>query len=584
MCRRVSLPLAGFSLVVSGAAGGATPMFSDHTAASGVSCQYAWPPGYSRILKMKAGGAVGDFDRDGDQDLFVLAGGASPDRLYINDGSGAFTDRAGDWGVALAHIGAGAAVADVDGDGWLDLFVTSHGDAADPDEPGRHLLYMNNRDGTFTDRAAEAGVAFTSTTIADGFGAGFGDYDLDGDLDLAVAGWEEGSGGNRLFRNDGSGVFEDVTGAAIPADLSGVEGFSPWFHDMDGDRFPELLWTSDFGTSRYLVNNGDGTFSDATGPSGTGLDSNGMGSVVADLSGDGRPDWYVTSIDNSVGGTTHSGNMLYINQGDHTYVETAAAANVNQGGWGWGTDAADLDLDGDLDLMWTNGWIVYEAWLNDPTFVCLNDGSGAFDVGDTVDTGVTHTGNGRGLLTFDADGDGDRDLVVFSIDVPTVVYRNELPDPDARGWLTVALDTSASATLAPDGVGCRVDVSAGGATTRRWVNASPNYLAQSEMTAHFGLGGAGAIDAVEVHWANGAFTRMTAVGANQRLVIAAPAVACVGDVTGDGATDVFDFAALAAGFGTASGATRTLGDLDGNGSVNIFDFSTLAADLGCAQE
>ncbi|MEL7473378.1 MAG: VCBS repeat-containing protein, partial [Planctomycetota bacterium] len=290
--------IAVCGLCVSGVASGQEILFTDATQASGISSGFEFPAGVNPPQKMLAGGAVGDFDRDGDQDLFVLSGGSAPDRLYINDGMGVFTDQAVAWGVDRSHLGAGAAVADVNNDGWLDLFVTSHGMASAPGTPGNHALYMNNGDGTFTDRALQSGLQ-TITSVADGFGAGFGDYDLDGDLDLAVAGWMFEAGGNRLFQNDGTGQFTDVTAAALPASVFDCRGFSPWFHDMDGDRLPELLWTSDFGTSRYLVNNGDGTFADFTAASGTGLDSNGMGATIADMNGDGLPDWYVTSIDNA---------------------------------------------------------------------------------------------------------------------------------------------------------------------------------------------------------------------------------------------------------------------------------------------
>ncbi|MEM7755220.1 MAG: CRTAC1 family protein [Planctomycetota bacterium] len=521
LCCGVWVALSGGSAIGQGLS------FTDVTQASGISSQFEFPPGVNPPQKMLAGGAVGDFDRDGDQDLFVLSGGGSPDRLYINNGSGVFADQAAVWGVDRAHMGAGAAVADVNGDGWLDIFVTSHGTPTAPGTPGHHALYMNNGDGTFTDRAFEAGLQ-TITAVADGFGASFGDFDLDGDLDLAVAGWMYQAGGNRLFENNGAGLFTDITAAALPASVFDCRGFSPWFHDMDGDLYPELLWTSDFDTSRYLVNNGDGTFADFTVGSGTGLDSNGMGATIADLNADGLPDWYVTSIDNSAS-QFRSGNMMYLNQGGHVYTEVSLQSGVNQGGWAWGADAPDFDHDGVADLVWTNGWRQVPAHFDDPTFLCTNHGSGVFKATNPSESGVTHNEDGRGLLTFDADNDGDRDLVIFSTDVPTVLYRNELAGAQSN-WLTVALDTSADPALAPDGVGARVEITIAGAVQRRWINASPNYLSQSELSAHFGLAGAATVDTLVVRWQDGAETTLTNLDANQRLVVAAPGP-CSADIS-----------------------------------------------------
>lgn len=516
-----------------------THVFVDATERINITSEYDFPGENNVPLRMRSGGAVGDFDRDGDQDLFVLTGGTLPDALYINQGDGTFIDEAASRGVARAHFGSGAAVGDVNGDGWLDLYVTSLGPSDGEWAVGMHLLYINNGGGDFTERAAEAGVHMTSAEIPDGFGASFGDYDLDGDLDLAVAGWMPGALGNRLFRNDGTGRFTDVTESAIPFDLSGTRGFSPQFQDMDGDRYPELLWVADFNTSRYFINNGDGTFADFTAGSGTAMDSNGMGSEIADFDNDGLPDWYVTSIDTSQE-ATRSGNMLYINQGGHVFVERAADAGVNMGGWGWGADAADFDHDGREDLVWTNGWIVYPVWQTDPTYVAYNAGAADFD--QTADTGITHTANGRGLLTFDCENDGDRDVVIFSTDVPTAVFVNELTDPQSQHWLRVFLDTSNNPRLAPDGIGAQVTVRTGDHVQRRWISASTNYLAQSELSAHFGLAEAGTVDELRVTWQDGTTTIRSNIPANQTLTIEAPCPADLADPIGQ--LDVLDVMAF----------------------------------------
>ena len=336
--------------------------FSDHTSGAGVDVVHepsAWfELSPLNVSTMTGGGAVGDFDRDGLQDIFVISGGTGDDWLFMNNGDGTFSNEAAARGVAHKHLGMGAAVADYDGDGWLDIFVTSIGPATGIAVTGHNILYRNQGDGTFENVALAAGVAEIADAVPDGFGAAFGDYDLDGDLDLFVAAWIPISNGNHLLRNNGNGTFTKVT---APAGLvfDGTRGFSPVFADMNGDRYPELLLAADFGTSRYFINDTDGTFTDFTGASGTGLDGNGMGHVVADLDADGLPDWYVTSIHSLNSGIPNvpgTGNMLYTNTGNHAYAEQSTLVGVNDGGWGWGTVAFDADHDGRLDLVETNGW------------------------------------------------------------------------------------------------------------------------------------------------------------------------------------------------------------------------------------
>ncbi|RMF72944.1 MAG: CRTAC1 family protein, partial [Planctomycetota bacterium] len=465
------------------------------------------------------GGTVADFNRDGYQDIFALDGGLGRDRLFINNGDGTFTDEATAWGLTAVHMGGGAAAGDFNGDGWIDLFVTSFGTAGGS-EIGVHHLYRNNGDGTFTDIAQSAGVALTNPDIADGFGATFGDYDLDGDLDLVVAGWMGHDGtytgqtrGNRLFRNNGDETFDDVTAAAGLSDLN-VHGLSPRFVDMDGDRFPELLLAADFETSRYYRNNRDGTFTDITAASQTGLDRNGMGAAIGDFDNDARLDWYVTAIYNVQ--LQFPGNMLYRNEGGNVFSEVSEAWGVSDGGWGWGAEAVDFDHDGLLDLIATNGW-VYGNYQWDATRVWRNQGTGAFrEV--AVSVGVSHIGQGRGLVCADFDNDGDQDLVIFCNREPLVYYRNDLSGPGTN-WLRIFLDTRGVPDLAPDGFGARVEILAGGVQQVRVICPGATYLGGSEFSAHFGLGSATTAQRVRVIWPNGAQTTLTDVSANKTLTI-----------------------------------------------------------------
>jgi hypothetical protein len=559
--------------------------FVESAAASGIEMTFTPSPAFFPGLSIMAGGgAVGDFDRDGRPDLFILGGGGVADRLYLNQG-GTFVNRAAEWGVAHAHLGGGVAVGDFDGDGWLDLFVTSYGPAAGPIGTGHHRLYRNlSASGTpgFEQVAAARGVA-SSDTVPQAFGAAFGDHDLDGDLDLFVAGWfTNGAGGNRLYRNDG-GFFTDVT-AAAGIDAGGVHGFAPRFVDMDGDRFPEILLVADFETSRYWRNDGDGTFTDITAASGTGLDCNGMGSAIGDFDRDGRPDWYVTAIFRGESVPEDPcGNMLYMNGGDHAFIETAAASGVNDGWWGWGAVAADLDHDGLEDLVAVNGYqddSFNRAWGNRPSQIFRNlgtDPKGTVLFAEEAEaSGFIHTGQGRGVARLDADGDGDQDIVVFATRAfgettwPVTLYLNQ--PPADRHWLRVSLDTAANSRLAPDGFGSRViATSATLGSQTRWVDGGDHYLSHSEPTAAFGLGPDALVDALRVEWASGQVTTLSDLAADQSLTITAPRAE---DVTADGLVGFADLLATISAWGPCPACAA---DVNGNGVIEFGDVVSILA-------
>jgi hypothetical protein len=501
----------GLAVALIGApAGAAQIVFSDQTLAADLG-HAPEQTGDMEARPMFSGGAVGDFDRDGWPDIFLLGAGHVADALFMNDGDGTFTDRAADWGVALQHRGRGATVGDFNADGWPDIYITSGGDLTNGDRPGQNILYRNNGDGSFTNVALAAGVHQTSSMYNTATGAAFGDYDLDGDLDLFVCGWESVDG-NRLFRNDGDETFTDVT-TSTGIDY-GFDGFSPRFVDMDGDRYPELVIAADFFTGRYFVNQGDGTFVNRTVQSGTGLESNGMGATIGDFNRDGRPDWYVTSIYGDT--TTKDGNYLYINQGNHQYTVLPEADGARNGGWGWGVEAVDLDHDGFIDIAETNGWITSE-WEFELAYLFRNNGDMTFsEVQDG--SGFLHWGQGRSLMTLDYDRDGDMDILLTSFEAPVALFRNDLSGPDAH-WLEIRLDTSGRPGLAPDGYGSRIVVTAGGAAQYFWLNGGATYLGRSQQVAHFGLGTATVVDQLLVEWADGTATVWNDVAANQILTM-----------------------------------------------------------------
>jgi hypothetical protein len=522
------------------------------------------------IIPMIGGGAVGDFNNDGWQDLLFITSGDAPDKLFINDGDGTFTDRAAAWGIADPHLGLCAAVGDYDGDGWLDAYVISMGNPGAAPQVGQNRLYRNNRDQTFTDVAADVGLATISTDFADGLGAAWGDYDLDGDLDLFVACWI--GVGSRLYRNDG-GLFTDVSVQAGVFDPA-VRGFSPRFVDMDGDRFPELLLAADFQTSRYFRNNGDGTFTDHTGPSGTGLDGNGMGQTVGDFDRNGLLDWYVTSIhshDPNAPGIPGTGNMQYLGIAEHLFAELSVAAGTNDGGWGWGTVAVDLDHDGFEDIAETNGWPYFNTlgeleWTNEQSYLYRNNGGWTFtEIAGSC--GFVHHQEGRGLANADLDNDGDQDLIVFSNRGRLRVFTNDL-DGDDTNWLRVFVETGANPRLAPNGFGTLVRIVTAGQAQRRVLSGGCNYMSQSELSAHFGLGSSVLVDELRVEWNDGTVTVMEDVLANQTITVTAPYAA---DLDGNGVVNIQDFLRLLAAWGNGDGPA----DLNADGVVDNGDFQVL---------
>jgi hypothetical protein len=546
---------------------GAQLVFVERGAEAGCTHSHQTQRQVADIEFMAAGGAVGDFNRDGFQDLFVIGGSAGFDRLYLNDGQGNFVDVSVAAGVSRRHRGTGAAVGDYNNDGWQDIYVTSIGTDT-TEAPGHNILYRNNGDGTFTDVAQAAGVRFNNFIVGDAFGASFGDADGDGDLDLVVAGWY---GGNRYFRNNGNGTFTDRTAFVLPLDMNTVRGFAPRFVDMNGDGHRDLLWVGDFFTSRYLVNNGNGTFSNFTGPSGTGFDSNGMGTAVGDFNSDQRLDWYVTSRINHQQ-SAGSGNMLYMQTSvPHVFAETSMDAGVNYGLWGWGADAQDFDHNGWTDLIATSGYD--GGFENDPTFLFMNTGDGVF-VEEGAARGITHRLQGRGLLTADFDNDGDRDIVVFNNRRPLLLYRNDLPDPGATS-ITLFFDTRFAPGLAPDGFGTHVTLATAQGVQTRVIDGGTNYLAQSELSAHFGLGAADRGD-VTVRYADGTSDTFPGVRAGRHTI---ERLVCRANFRQDGQLNFFDVSDFLGRYNQR----HPMGDFNRDGLHNFFDVAEFVAayNAGC---
>lgn len=475
--------------------------------------------GDHEVGPMNGGASIGDFNNDGLSDIFLPSTGLHPDRIYFGkpDDSFELVVPVIHNGTSL-HRGVGSTVGDFDDDGWLDIYVTSFGDIGDIPGPGANRLYHNNADGTFTDVAELAGVAFDAPSIPDGFGCCFGDYDLDGDLDLFVCAWNVADQGNQLFRNEGDGTFVNRTDVSN-FNFGLMRGFSPRFADLDGDRYPELLLASDFGTTMLFKNRRDGTFVDITASLTPDKAHYGMGQALGDFNADGLLDWYVTSIFfDFPAAFVPNGNRLYLNRGPNSPMEgTPFSSGVVNGGWGWGTVAGDFDLDGDIDLAEVNGWPDAE-WVNESSFLFLNDGTANFTE-QSASTGFADFGQGRGLVSFDYQNDGDLDLLVVNNNGPVHLYRNDLHGN--KHGLRIDVDTSANPALAPGGVGTRIVVHYNGKKSVQVMDSGASYLGCSQMITVFGLDDAHQADRITIDWTDGFRTVLTDVDHNQILEVVA---------------------------------------------------------------
>uniref|UniRef100_UPI0018672CBC CRTAC1 family protein n=1 Tax=Microbulbifer taiwanensis TaxID=986746 RepID=UPI0018672CBC len=471
-----------------------------------------------------------DYDSDGDVDLFLVRGDIGPNKLYRNEGNNQFLDVAQQAGVAYTKNGngnhrlSGPTFADMDGDGDLDLFIG--GFYGSPS-----FIFANNGDGSFSDVTEGSGIdrMLAENTAS----AAFGDYDLDGDLDMALSHWgvgyadsENHGSTEHLWRNDSdaSGIlFTDVSVEAGISDtaifppienavLDGVYdySFSPTFADINGDGYPDLLMANDFGTSLIYINNADGTFRNTTGDSDLRVYS-AMGSAVADYDNDGDLDWFITAIYDEEAQNPDHGNRLYRNDGSGRFVDVTQAAGVMDGGWGWGACAADFNGDGHLDLYHTNGWdnlTTGTVFDKDPSRLYIANGDGSFS-DRAGSSGVVDYEQGRGVVCADFDNDGDVDLFVThrNLDNSASFYRN-----DSAGQNTLAIRLRGSAPNT-EAAGARIAVTIGEMTQMHEITIGTNFTSQNPTRQIFGLGSASQADSVRITWPDGREEVHTAVPA-----------------------------------------------------------------------
>ena len=461
------------------------------------------------------GVAVADYDRDGDLDVYIVVrepydGASTPtwSRLFANRGDGTFTDQtrtagvAGSAGVGLPNTAGngaklGAAWGDYDGDGWPDLYLT---------HAGPNQLYHNNGDGTFTDVTEASGVAGGATQLSTS--ALWFDADLDGDLDLHVGVWEDYPAGgaardlaNPYFENNGDGTFTEAAAARGLGDVGKTYTTLPVDVDRDGDV--DLYDANDFGANRLYLNDGTGTFAEATAALGMEDSGEGMGLALGDIDGDGREDIFLTNrTDSPI--QTHA---LFIAQEAGGYAEQAEAAGVDRTGWGWGAEFFDLENDGDQDLFVVNGYFASD------TPNVLFENTGAFPFPDVAPAlGVDDLDAARGLVVFDADADGRLDLLIANVSRAPHFYVSRA---SGGAWLSIALEGDAPNV---DALGATVEIEVG---DRRWVRShhGAQFLGQSLAPVHVGLGEAEAVDRVVVRWPGGGEDIVPGLATDQRVRI-----------------------------------------------------------------
>jgi len=499
---------------------------------------------------MGAGGALFDYDGDGDLDVLLLQGGTldGPSgaarrqphhRLFRNDlsaapGSLSFTDVTDRAGVAPAGFGMGAAVGDYDGDGRPDVYITSFG-------PNR--LYRNTGGGTFRDVTSEAGAGLDDPRWSTS--ASFTDYDADGDLDLFIANYVDFTVAgakvchdplgvrdycgplqfrpvpDRLFRNDGDGTFTDVTEAA-GISAAGGPGLGVVGQDLDGDGRIDFFVANDAMANQLWINRGDGTFEDRGLLAGVALTMDGlpegsMGIAVGDPDGDGDVDLFITNIT----GETHA---FYQARGKGVFDDARLAAGLGAPtapSTGFGAGWLDYDNDGWLDLFVANGAVtMLEALAGDSSpfdqrnQLFRNLGGGRFrEITGQAGSGLRLVEVSRGAAFGDIDNDGDMDVLVTNNGGPVRLLLND--GPSSARWLQIQLEGVQDNRA---GLGARVGVRRpDGTTLWRRAHTDGSYLVASDPRVHVGLGTEPAIAAILVEWPGGGRERWE-VGGVDRLV------------------------------------------------------------------
>jgi hypothetical protein len=495
------------------------------------------------VEMLGTGVAFLDFDNDGLLDIFAVTAskldgftsGADPvNRLYRNKGDRTFEDVSKKAGVARAGWGQGVCTGDIDNDGFVDIYVTYW---------GADVMYRNRGNGTFED------VTPPGMGSRWGTGCAFVDYDLDGKLDLMVANyvdfdlkntprpdgprpcrWKDENvicgpqglkpGLNRLWHNEstpGKVRFLDVSKTAGIETPGPRYGLSVTTLDYDSDGWADIYVAVDSQASLLYHNKRDGTFEETALESGVALSEDGreqagMGTAAADYDGDGWLDLVKTNFIDDL-------PNLYHNDRDGSFSESTARAGLSKYTQflGWGVGFVDYDNDGWRDIFMVNGHVypnLKTGEYRQRRLLYRNGGDGKFsDVSAEAGAAVMEKNAGRGLALGDYDNDGRPDLLISNMNERLSLLRNTLRAHKSVTLKLVGQKTNRS------GIGAVARVRVGERTLTGEVRSGSTFLSQSDFRLQFGLGAAGAADAVEVRWPGGRLEKIGALPAGQIITI-----------------------------------------------------------------
>ena len=517
--------------------------FVDATSRTGIKFVHTSGAFGKKLLPETLGSGCVFLDADGDgwQDLFLVnsAGwpghktGRAVQALYRNNRDGTFTDITRGSGLDVEMYGLGAAAADFDNDGRVDLYVASL---------GANHLFRNTGGGRFTDVTAAAGVASAGFSTS----ALWFDYDNDGRLDLFVAHYVDWSmekdlfctldGKNKsyctpesykgqsptLFHNRGNGSFEDVTRKAGLFD-DASKGLGVAMLDFDSDGKMDVFVANDTQPNRLYRNNGNGTFSDVAMGAGVafseaGVARAGMGADAADYDGSGRPSLIIGNFSNEMMALYHNeGTGLFIDEAPQSEIGRASLLTLT-----FGCFFFDYDLDGRPDIFAANGHVADDIervqsrvrYAQRP-HLFRNAGPRKFEEVTSQSPAFAQPIVGRGAAYADYDGDGDLDVVVTTNNGPAHLFRND--GGNANNALRIV---TVGTTSNRDGIGARVELATpGGAKPWQIVKTGSSYASQSELPLTFGLGSAREVSGLRVKWPSGKVDTIGAVKANQTITI-----------------------------------------------------------------
>jgi len=519
------------------------------------------------LSSVGAAACAGDFDNDGWMDLYVTnSQKGTPNYLYRNLGNGQFSDVASAAGVADVNNDSGVSTdcvwGDYNNDGFLDLYVVKW---------GFDTLFKNNGDGSFTD-VTEQAFPNKDKLWANGCSAIWFDYDRDGHLDLYVGNYfapvdlwhlkhtrimhddfetSRNAGRNFMFKNNADGSFSEVA-AQLGLDDPGWT-LSVGHGDLNNDGWPEIYNANDFGSDQLFFNQGDGSFVNTTEKVFGGDTKKGMNVDFGDFDGNGWLDIYVTNI--TTADYLKEGNMLWYNDADDEeglpiFLDISVDSETYDGGWGWGARFFDFDNDGDLDIVTLNGfitagpdsyWYDLASWTvtgddvadalkwprigdrsfsgNEPARLFRNEGQQRFSE-IAAEAGMANRADGRGVVSFDYDNDGDLDLFMANQGTAPALYRNNVGD---RGnWLALNLVGNTAAGSNRNAIGARATIVTPMGNQIRELDGGNSFCAQSDRRLYFGLGDYYAVSTLEIRWPSGGVQVLENIPANQILTIEEP--------------------------------------------------------------